>query len=81
MASDGEKNSQGEATFTQAILGEDTLTTGWAKKWLALSFSTRVVLATAGFAALLFVPYLGAVGLWDPWETHYGEVGRQMIQR
>ncbi|WP_244222287.1 ArnT family glycosyltransferase, partial [Corallococcus exercitus] len=42
---------------------------------------TRVVLATAGFAALLFVPYLGAVGLWDPWETHYGEVGRQMIQR
>ncbi|MFP2901609.1 ArnT family glycosyltransferase [Corallococcus sp. 4LFB] len=81
MASDGEKNSQGESTFTQAILGEDTLTTSWAKRWLALSFSTRVVLATAGFAALLFVPYLGAVGLWDPWETHYGEVGRQMIQR
>nr|WP_211485310.1 glycosyltransferase family 39 protein [Corallococcus exiguus] len=46
-----------------------------------MSFSARVVLATAGFAALLFVPYLGAVGLWDPWETHYGEVGRQMIQR
>ncbi|RKG97060.1 ArnT family glycosyltransferase [Corallococcus carmarthensis] len=81
MASDGEKNSQGESTFTQAILGEDTLTSAWAKRWLALSFSTRVVLATAGFAALLFVPYLGAVGLWDPWETHYGEVGRQMIQR
>src|SRR5262249_41811257 len=30
---------------------------------------------------LIFVPYLGAVGLWDPWETHYGEVGRMMIQR
>ncbi|GMU08764.1 ArnT family glycosyltransferase [Corallococcus caeni] len=81
MASDGEKNSQGESTFTQAILGDDTLTSSWARRWLALSFSTRVVLATAGFAALLFVPYLGAVGLWDPWETHYGEVGRQMIQR
>ncbi len=81
MASDGEKNPQGESTFTRAILGEDTLTSSWAKRWLALSFSARVVLATAGFAALLFVPYLGAVGLWDPWETHYGEVGRQMIQR
>lgn len=81
MASDGEQTPQREETFTQAILGEDTLTTAWAKKWLALSFSARVVLATAGFAALLFVPYLGAVGLWDPWETHYGEVGREMIQR
>ncbi|RKH18155.1 glycosyltransferase family 39 protein [Corallococcus sp. CA047B] len=81
MASDGEQTPQREETFTQAILGEDTLTSAWVKKWLALPFSARVVLATAGFAALLFVPYLGAVGLWDPWETHYGEVGRQMIQR
>ncbi|NNC07508.1 dolichyl-phosphate-mannose--protein mannosyltransferase [Corallococcus exiguus] len=81
MASDVEKNSQGDSTFTQAILGDDTLTSSWGRRWLALSFSARVVLATAGFAALLFVPYLGAVGLWDPWETHYGEVGRQMIQR
>ncbi|RKG80761.1 glycosyltransferase family 39 protein [Corallococcus sp. CA049B] len=81
MASDGEKNSQGESTFAQAILGDDTLTSSWGRRWLALSFSARVVLATAGFAALLFVPYLGAVGLWDPWETHYGEVGREMIQR
>ena len=40
-----------------------------------------VPLMTGLFAALIFVPYLGAVGLWDPWETHYGEVGRMMIQR
>jgi 4-amino-4-deoxy-L-arabinose transferase-like glycosyltransferase len=33
------------------------------------------------FAGLVFLPYLGAVGLWDPWETHYGEVAREMIQR
>ena len=33
------------------------------------------------FASLLFIPYLGAVGLWDCWETHYGEVARSMIQR
>jgi 4-amino-4-deoxy-L-arabinose transferase-like glycosyltransferase len=32
-------------------------------------------------AALLFLPMLGAFGLWDPWETHYGEVGRQLTER
>ncbi len=32
-------------------------------------------------ACLLFLPLLGAFGLWDPWETHYGEVGRQITER
>lgn len=41
----------------------------------------RIAALSGLFAALLFLPYLGAVGLWDPWETHYGEVGRSMIQR
>lgn len=31
--------------------------------------------------ALITLPGLGAVGLWDPWETHYVEVGRQMLVR
>lgn len=79
MASEGEQ--QGEQSFTEAILGKETLSANWMKRWLALPFSTRVVVATAGFAALLFLPYLGAVGLWDCWETHYGEVARMMIER
>ena len=24
---------------------------------------------------------LGAYGLWDPWETHYGEVAREILSR
>jgi len=32
-------------------------------------------------AALVFLPGLGAFGLWDPWEVHYGEVGRQLLER
>ena len=30
---------------------------------------------------LLYVPFAGAYGLSDPWETHYGEVARQMAVR
>lgn len=68
-------------TFTEAILGKGIHQESWAKRWMALEPSLRVALATAAFAALLFIPYLGAVGLWDCWEPHYGEVGREMIQR
>lgn len=32
-------------------------------------------------AALVLLPFLGSFGLWDPWETHYGEVGRQITER
>jgi len=33
-----------------------------------------------GSAALLF-PFMGSYALWDPWETHYGEVAREMLAR
>ena len=79
MASDGEQ--QTEQTFTEGVLGQGIYEESWVKRWLTLSVTTRVVLASAAFAALLFLPYLGAVGLWDPWETHYGEVAREMVQR
>jgi 4-amino-4-deoxy-L-arabinose transferase-like glycosyltransferase len=33
------------------------------------------------FGLLLYVPLTGSFGLYDPWETHYSEVARQMVQR
>jgi 4-amino-4-deoxy-L-arabinose transferase-like glycosyltransferase len=29
----------------------------------------------------LYIPFAGSYGLWDPWETHYSEVARQMTHR
>jgi 4-amino-4-deoxy-L-arabinose transferase-like glycosyltransferase len=41
----------------------------------------RLLLALSALAAVLFLPWLGATGFWDPWEPHYGEVAREMISR
>jgi 4-amino-4-deoxy-L-arabinose transferase-like glycosyltransferase len=32
-------------------------------------------------SSLLYLPMLGHYGLWDPWETHYGEVAREILSR
>ncbi|GAC1347950.1 MAG: hypothetical protein NVSMB23_28060 [Myxococcales bacterium] len=50
--------------------------------WLAgMGGEKRVALGLVVLAAVLYLPWLGAVGFWDPWEPHYGEVAREMIAR
>ena len=46
-----------------------------------LPLGWRAALAVAVYCLLLYVPFAGSYGLWDPWETHYGEVARTMLQR
>ncbi len=41
----------------------------------------RVSFLVIAAGLLLYVPFAGTYGLWDPWETHYGEVARQMAHR
>ncbi|MGH7270981.1 MAG: glycosyltransferase family 39 protein, partial [Polyangiaceae bacterium] len=31
--------------------------------------------------AALYLPFMGTSSLWDPWETHYGEVSREILSR
>lgn len=51
-------------------------------EWLfKLDVERRHLILLAVLAASVFFPYLGAVGFWDPWEPHYGEVARSMIVR
>jgi len=40
----------------------------------------RVWALVAALGCILYVPFLGTHGLWDPWETHYAEVAREMVE-
>jgi len=55
----------------------------WAKDELGLA---RPIWRRHGFwvvaaGALLYLPAMGSYSLWDPWETHYGEVAREILSR
>jgi 4-amino-4-deoxy-L-arabinose transferase-like glycosyltransferase len=41
----------------------------------------QMIILVLLIGALLYLPFAGSYGLFDPWETHYGEVGRQMATR
>ena len=47
-----------------------------AEKWWQ-----RGGVLTVLFGVLLFIPTAGSFGLWDPWETHYSEVAREILAR
>ncbi len=68
-------------TLAEALLGKEILTTPLLSKVRAWPAELRSSLVATVFAGLVFLPFLGAVGLWDCWEVHYGEVAREMIQR
>lgn len=67
--------------IAQALLGDRLARHPLARRLLALDPELRLVLMSLLVGALVFVPYVGAVGLWDPWESHYGEVAREMMAR
>jgi 4-amino-4-deoxy-L-arabinose transferase-like glycosyltransferase len=50
-------------------------------EWLVATPERRICLGLIALCAMVYVPLAGNYGMWDPWETHYGEVARQMIER
>ena len=52
--------------------------------WIANLLKTperRIALGLLIFLCILYIPFAGNYGMWDPWETHYSEVARQMLMR
>ena len=53
---------------------------------LTLACLVPAALRRPGLAVMLvitavYAPLLGVTGLWDPWETHYAEVAREILSR
>jgi 4-amino-4-deoxy-L-arabinose transferase-like glycosyltransferase len=57
------------------------IATGVALALLLISALRRPALLVFVIASAIYLPLLGAYGLWDPWETHYGEVSREILSR
>ena len=75
---------EGEALqpgIAEALFGDRVVRHPWVRRLLAVDAERRLIGMSLLVGALVFVPYVGAVGLWDPWESHYGEVAREMIAR
>ncbi|HMF44509.1 MAG TPA: glycosyltransferase family 39 protein [Polyangia bacterium] len=53
------------------------MTSRLTERQIALLVSVAVIVG----GLLLYIPLAGTYGLWDPWETHYSEVARQMTHR
>src|SRR2546430_17627132 len=49
--------------------------------WATATSERRICLALLGLCMMIYIPLAGNYGMWDPWETHYGEVARQMLER
>ena len=75
------ENTAEVKSFTEAVLGKELLDAPMLARFKAWPAEFRATLATLLLGTLILIPYLGSVGLWDPWEGHYGEVAREMIQR
>ncbi len=71
-----------------AVFG--TMAVSWEQLPFLLTFALALLLPAAlrrpsllvfTIASLIMLPMLGAYGLYDPWETHYGEVAREILSR
>ncbi len=52
----------------------------WVEAPTSFWADRRVILALIILISALYFPGLGSYGLYDPWETHYGEVARNMVE-
>lgn len=76
-----ELGEPGKPSLARALTPRILLDSTPAEWLFRLRPERRHLILLGVLAAAVFFPWLGAVGFWDPWEVHYGEVARSMIQR
>lgn len=75
------QDSPAEAAPAQPVAAP-TITFGALERFTDATRSAwREKLFVTLLIGLVYLPLLGTAGLWDPWETHYGEVGRLIIEK
>ena len=66
-------------------VGDGPLSIGAHMPWRIPTFEELGERRAGIFVVLLglalYIPFAGSFGLYDPWETHYSEVARQMTVR
>ncbi|MGB0680233.1 MAG: ArnT family glycosyltransferase, partial [Polyangiales bacterium] len=80
----------GASLLALLALGVGVSVGGWRVLPLTLTAALLLLLPAAWrrpgwllfvLVGLLYLPNYGSYGLWDPWETHYGEVAREILAR
>ncbi len=74
------------ASYVAAVVAVFHAVQGASPRALEEAGAVRPLLKRHGFwlvllAGVLYLPTLGLSSLWDPWETHYGEVAREILVR
>ena len=66
-------------------VGDGPLSIGAHMPWRIPTFEELGERRAGIFVVLLglalYIPFAGSFGFYDPWESHYGEVARQMTVR
>ena len=70
----------GEGVVNPPDTGAASPRSFWTENPRKFSEDWRVVLGLGLVLLALYMPGLGSYGLYDPWETHYGEVARNMVE-
>jgi 4-amino-4-deoxy-L-arabinose transferase-like glycosyltransferase len=63
------------------LFGDDLSSTKLFQWFRSFPIERRQLALVVLGASAMILPMLGAVGLWDPWETHFAEVGRVMMAK
>jgi 4-amino-4-deoxy-L-arabinose transferase-like glycosyltransferase len=69
------------ASAPVAVADVEPIVAPRATSFLDRLTDTQMSLLVIAIGLVLYIPFAGSYGLWDPWETHYSEVARQMTRR